>query len=46
MNYYMFSNSLPIIEIHNTGHALQNKIILTGWYASVNWQFFAKKSPE
>ena len=28
----MFSNSLPIIEIHNTGHALQNKTNFTGWY--------------
>ena len=38
----MFSNSLPIIEIHNTGHALQNKTNLTDWYARVNWQCFAK----
>ena len=42
MNYYKFSNSLPIIEIHNTWHALQNKSILTGSYARVNWQCFAK----
>ena len=30
MNYQMFLNSLPIIEIHNTGHALENKIYLIG----------------
>ena len=38
----MFSNSLPIIEIHNTGHALKKKTNLTGWYARVNWHCFAK----
>ena len=38
----MLSNSLPIIEIHNTGHALQNKANLTGWYARFNWQCFVK----
>ena len=38
----MFWNSLPIIEIHNTGYALQNKTNLTGSYARVNWQCFAK----
>ena len=25
MNYEMFSNALPIVEIHDTGHALKNK---------------------
>ena len=38
----MFWNSLPIIEIYNTGHAFQNKTKLTGWYARVSWQCFAK----
>ena len=42
MNYHMFGNSLPIIEIYNTGHAFQNKTNLTGWYAKVNWQFISK----
>ena len=41
MNHHMFSHSLPIVEIHNTGHALQNKTNLT-WYVRVNWQCFAK----
>ena len=27
----MFSNTLPIIEIHNTGHDLQSKTNLTHW---------------
>ena len=36
------SNSLPIIEIHNTGHVLQNQTSLIGWYVRVNWQCFAK----
>ena len=27
---YIYSNSLPIVEIHNTGHALQNKIYRIG----------------
>ena len=30
MKYKMFSNPLPIIEIHDTGRALQNKTYLTG----------------
>ena len=30
-NYQMFSDSLPSIEIHNTGHAIQNKIYLSTW---------------
>ena len=30
MNYQMYSSSLQIIEIHNTGHALQNKIYRIG----------------
>ena len=38
----MFSNLLPIIEIYNTGHALRDKTKRTGWYASINWQCFAK----
>ena len=42
----MFSNSLPIIEIYNTGHAFRDKTKRTGWYASINWQCFAKKSSE
>ena len=30
MNNQIFSNSLPIIEIHITGYALQNNIYLIG----------------
>ena len=38
----MFSNSPPIIEIYNTGHALQNKTYLIGQYTRADWQCFAK----
>ena len=37
--YQILSNSLPITEIHNTGHALQNNIYLTV-LARANWQIF------
>ena len=30
INYKMFSNSLPIIELRNKGHSLQNKSYLNG----------------
>ena len=40
----MFSNSLPFIEIHATGHALQNKTYLAGYYARA--YYFAEKSSK
>ena len=42
VNCWMFSNTLPIIQISNMGYSLQNKTYLTGEYAGVNWQCFAK----
>ena len=38
----MFLNSPPIIEIYDTGYALQNKTYLTGQYARANWECVAK----
>ena len=39
----MFSNSLPIIEIHNTGHARPNKTNLTN---SHRWGFIDSALPK
>ena len=40
MNYYMFSNSLPIIEIYNAGHGsvALNRITITAVLVGIhNW---------
>ena len=46
MNYQMFSNSQPIIEIHNTGQAIQNNIYLIGLYARTKLKCFAQHHPN